>query len=259
MPKGGGVTQKPLGAGSNIYETSANNMTNATNIAGDISRTTLPSTAPGSIQSGMQTYNNPYTSQVINRTRNDINFQRDQALAAVRGDANAAGAFGGSRHGLVEGQVHGEASDAFAREAAGLRRQGFMDRAGLANQDIVNQQKHYNDVASRGVAIGDLMKGLSGQAFEQGSALTGQQMVAGQQVQQQNQKLMDLVQSMFGAYADAPANALNNRISTVGMNPLSGVGTSTSQTSKSLGPADYMVAALGGLGNALQMSYTFGG
>lgn len=97
---------------------------------------------PNSIASGMWRYQNPYENQVVNRVISDVDRQRRIAQNQNAGDAAAAGAFGGSRHGLVEAETNRNAFDITASEAARLRRAGFDTAAGLSAQDIQNLQQN---------------------------------------------------------------------------------------------------------------------
>ena len=51
---------------------------------------------------------NPYTSEVIDRTQQDIERQRQLASQQLGARATQAGAFGGSRQGVAEGVLAGE-------------------------------------------------------------------------------------------------------------------------------------------------------
>lgn len=90
------------------------------------------------IHSQMSKYYNPYTSEVINNASSDINRMLKTQLGNVGASADAAGAFGGARHGLVEAETNRAAMDTLANTSAGLRSNMFNTAAGLAGQDISN-------------------------------------------------------------------------------------------------------------------------
>jgi hypothetical protein len=78
---------------------------------------------------------NPYQSQVIDA--NNKNWQKINAntVNQTNDAATAAGAFGGSRHGVAEGVALSENNDKQAAQDAGLMQTGFestMNRAGQA-------------------------------------------------------------------------------------------------------------------------------
>ena len=74
---------------------------------------------------------NPYTSEVIDATMANLGRARDESLAAARARAAAGGSFGGSRGAVMEGMIHRDFGDTFARTAADLRRSGFDTAANL--------------------------------------------------------------------------------------------------------------------------------
>ena len=77
---------------------------------------------------------NPYTSAVIDQSLADL--QRASDIAALREDAQAAqaGAFGGSRAGIVQAERDRNLLDAQARIAAQLRQQGYGQALQQAQQ-----------------------------------------------------------------------------------------------------------------------------
>jgi len=84
----------------------------------------------GSIMDGMGQYANPYEDQVVQRSMMDIARQNQIQQQGNRAGAAASGAFGGSRHGVVEALTNEASQRTMADTSAGLRRQGFMDAAG---------------------------------------------------------------------------------------------------------------------------------
>jgi hypothetical protein len=84
---------------------------------------------------GMQQYMDPYTNQVIDATTSDIQRAGAEQQVGIEAAAAKAGAFGGSRHGLVEAENLRNINQEIARTSAGLRSQGFQTAAGLSMQD----------------------------------------------------------------------------------------------------------------------------
>lgn len=70
-------------------------------------------------------YYNPYEQQVVDQTQQDIEHQRQMAVNNVGDQANAAHAFGGSRHGVAEGITNGEFGRIGGLLTAQLRNQGY--------------------------------------------------------------------------------------------------------------------------------------
>ncbi len=99
-------------------------------------------------------YMNPYTSEVIERTAQDIGRQQERALNQLGAQATAARAFGGSRQALAEGEAAAGFGRTFADIAAQQRQAGFTQaqqagqfdiqqrmQAGLANQQATQQAR----------------------------------------------------------------------------------------------------------------------
>ena len=110
-------------------------------------------------------YMNPYTQQVVDTTQADIERQRQMAINNMGAQAQAAGAFGGSRHGVAEAQTNAEYGRVAANALAPLRMQGYQnamtDRSqrlgaasqlgGLANQAFNTGRTINQDLAAQGL------------------------------------------------------------------------------------------------------------
>jgi hypothetical protein len=77
---------------------------------------------------------NPYMSEVVGAVQGDFDRMRERSLNAVGGDATAAGAFGGSRHGIAEGTALGEIAQREGQTLAGLRAGGWSEALQAAMQ-----------------------------------------------------------------------------------------------------------------------------
>jgi hypothetical protein len=91
-------------------------------------------------------YLNPYTNQVVDASLADLENQRAVQYNGLASQAQAAGAFGGSRFGVAQGQFEADALRNKSLLAAQLRNQGFETAAGLASADVdrLNQAKYAN-------------------------------------------------------------------------------------------------------------------
>jgi hypothetical protein len=78
----------------------------------------------------------PYTQEVIDRTTADIMRQQEAAQNRLGAQASAAGAFGGSRHGVAEGTLAGEYGRMAGDVAAQQRQQAFTNAQAAAQYDI---------------------------------------------------------------------------------------------------------------------------
>lgn len=81
-------------------------------------------------------YMNPFQSEVIDRTLGDLNRARMMQQEQTGDAAARAGAYGGSRQGVLEAETNRAFFDRAGNVAAGLRSQGFDTAAGLAGQDL---------------------------------------------------------------------------------------------------------------------------
>jgi hypothetical protein len=80
----------------------------------------------------IQAQMNPYDQAVVDTTQADLERQRQMAVDATGDAAAAAGAFGGSRHGVAEAQTNDAALRTSAGILAQLRQQGFTQAQGVA-------------------------------------------------------------------------------------------------------------------------------
>ena len=92
-------------------------------------------------QADIDRFFNPYTDQVVDTSLADIDRARQMQANQAAAQAQAAGAFGGSRGALMEAEIGRNALDQAARTAGDLRRQGFTQAAQLAQQDVGRRQQ----------------------------------------------------------------------------------------------------------------------
>lgn len=151
----------------------------------------LASFAPSSLSSAdLGAYMSPYTQEVIDRGQMDIERQRQMASNTLGAQATAAGAFGGSRQGVAEGVLAGEAARAAADLSATQRQQAYDQALKAAQFDIGGelagagvQAQAANDLASLS------LQGLGAQmtAAEQQRALEQAQLQSDYAMFQQEQ------------------------------------------------------------------------
>lgn len=127
-------------------------------------------------------YFNPYESQVVQQSLSDLERQRliQQNLGGAQ--AQAAGAFGGSRQGIAEAETNRAFAEQAARTASGLRQAGFTQAQQAAQQDIATR----------------MQAGLANQATGLQAATTTANL--GQQAQLANQAAANQA-AQFGAQA----------------------------------------------------------
>lgn len=195
------------------------------------------------VAAGMNAYRNPYTQQVTNRAINDIGRTTAMQQEVNRASAANAGAFGGSRHGLVEAETNAAAQRNIGDLSANLNLQGFNTAAGLAQNDITNRMTGgANAVAGAGV-----LGNLATSGFNMGNTLQNQQWQQGLVAQQMQQQQLNDAQQQFYGFANSPLNYLNMMGSALSGSPLSGNTTQTSQYTPGLGDYLSFVMGLGSL------------
>jgi len=104
-------------------------------------------------------YTNPYQSEVIDTTLDALDRQRQIQQQQNAAGATQAGAFGGSRHGVVEAETNRAYADQAARTAALLNSQGFDTAAGL-------QQADADRAMSAGLANQGVDQAITSQALD---------------------------------------------------------------------------------------------
>lgn len=84
----------------------------------------------------LDSYMNPYESQVVDQSLADIDRARQMMGNQANAQATAAGAFGGSRQALMQAENNRNFLDQSARTASGLRQAGYQNAQNMAMQDI---------------------------------------------------------------------------------------------------------------------------
>lgn len=168
--------------GDNIFGTAMNAQNTAVNTYGNMA------------QSSYLDYMNPYIDDVIDRTRTDMEQSRQMAMNSLGQEANAAGAFGGSRQGIQNALLSSEYDKNFGDIAAKARMQGF-DRA---NQFAQNAQ-------STGASG---LTGLGSQMFGQGLTGMREQQRLSDSVRRDEQQLLDAARAETLSKLGYPEEAL---------------------------------------------------
>ena len=122
----------------------------------------------------MAQYMNPYTDQVIAENENDILRGANMGLDMLGAQAQAAGGFGGSRHGIAMGEMGRGTAEALAKSSAGLRQAGFQNAQQMAGQDIANNFQ--SQMANQQGGQFDVNTNMQGQLANQGANLQASQL-----------------------------------------------------------------------------------
>jgi hypothetical protein len=189
------------------------------------------------IAAGMGTYQNPFTQSVIDRAMADVGRTTAMQQEANKAAAARAGAFGGSRQGLVEAETNAAAQRTLGDLSANLNMQGFNTAAQLAGQDISNRMAGASGALSGAGALANI--GTSG--FNMGNTIQNQQWQQGMADRLMRQQVIDDARSQFGGFASSPQNYAGLLAQVLGGSPLNNAGTSTTTTQPGL------LGLLGGL------------
>jgi hypothetical protein len=172
-------------------------------------------------------YQNQYTDEVIDTTLYDMERQRLMAMNDIAGAAQSGGAFGNSRHALLEAETNRAFADEFGQISAQLRDQGFtnsqqafMDDSALQQQgDVYNQAAGFQNAGLQ-QNNAQLLAGLSGQQLDQGFLRGQAQLDVGSQQQQREQELLNNTYWEFLGEQEKPDRDLQRLTSTFSGAPI---------------------------------------
>jgi hypothetical protein len=201
---------------------------------------------PGQLSStNLSPYMNPYTDNVIKANEADILRGANIGLGQLGAQAQAANAFGGSRHGVAMGEMGRGVAQQLAQSSAGLRQAGFQNAQQMAQQDIANsmtgqlanQQAGLTGNQQR-LGAANQLANISNLGFGMGQTVSNNLALQGAQQQAMQQALMDAAKQQYQGYANQPATSLGYVNSALGATP---VPQSQNQvTSKQPGLFDYL-------------------
>ena len=176
-------------------------------------------TAPS--QAGLQDYTNPYESQVVQQSLDDLERSRLMAQNVGGAQASAANAFGGSRQGIAEAETNRAFADQAARTASGLRQTGYQNAQAMERQaQMQNQQAGLSGEQQR-MAAGQQLGSLSNLGFGMGQTIQSRMDQQGAMQQALNQQLINAGKQQYAGYTGAPAQSLQYLLQAVGGAPAS--------------------------------------
>ena len=132
---------RATGQVGNVFDQANANMLNAQRMFGQ--RMYAPQvtaqqvTADRFPDANINEYMNPFTGAVTNTTMDELERQRQIAMNGT--NASASGAFGGSRHGVMQAETNRGFGDVAARTVAGLTSDAYNNAQGAVFQDIGNK------------------------------------------------------------------------------------------------------------------------
>lgn len=144
---------------------------------------------------------NPYNQQVVDTTLRDVGNASAIAMNNLDAQAQQAGAFGGSRHGI-----------AMAELGKGYQQQA-LDKVGALRQQGYGQAMNNAFNAAQG------LQNVGNQAFNMGNTLQQNQMAQGAMQQQMMQNLINMGKKQYAGFTGQPQQNLNTMLSTVSAQP----------------------------------------
>ena len=192
---------------------------------------------PGQLATtNLDPYMNPYQQNVIDKSIADINRQGSQMQNTLGAQASAANAFGGSRHGIAEGELGRNILQSVADTTTGLNQQGFTQAQGAAQTDIANQMQG----AQHNLNAAGQLGSLSNLGFGMGQTVSNNLAQQGALQQGTNQALIDAIKGQFGGYSGAGAEGLGWLSQALGATTVPQTQTDTKQP----GLFDYLTLAM---------------
>lgn len=191
-------------------------------------------------------YQDPFTEQVVRANEADILRGATMGLDMLGAQAQAAGAYGGSRQAVTEAEYGRNIADQIAQSSAGLRSQGFQNAQQMALADIQNkfaadQFNVQSDLqgAQQKLGAGAQLADISNLGFGMGQQVQQNLEAQGAQQQALQQALYDAAQQKFGTYAGAPAQSIGYVSQALGATPTPMTTTATRKP----GLFDYLTLA----------------
>ena len=191
-------------------------------------------------------YQNPYESQVVQQTMSDLDRARQIQQMEQGAKMTAAGAFGGSRHGIAQAESNRAFYDRAGALAGQMRQQGFQNAQQMAQQDLqrqmqaslANQQVDLAGQQQRMQAASQLGR-LGQQGFDMGRTIQSDIAKQGAMQQLMEQQLIDAGKQQFAGYTGAPASSIGYLSQALGASTI----PQSQQTRRDVGLFDYLTLA----------------
>jgi len=197
---------------------------------------------PQQVQAGqvantnLQQYQNPYTQQVIDTQAQDVLRNAQLGLNQLGAQAQRAGAFGGSRHGVAMGEIGRGVAQTLGQQSAQLRQAGFQNAQQMAQQDIAsrmqadlaNQQAGLSGAQMR-LGASAQMGDLSNLGFGMGQTINQNMMQQGAMQRALNQQLIDVAQQRYAERMGLPQQTIGYVSQALGASPIPQSQTTTKQ------------------------------
>jgi hypothetical protein len=238
------------GGGPNVFQQANRSLTGAVRGTREAMNYNPMQITPNTLAGqNLNPYMNPFQQQVTDQTMRQLGQQQAGAINNLDAAASAAGAFGGSRHGVALGETNRGYADAQAQTLAGLNSANFQQAQQGATFDVNNRNQAQQFNSNQGLAGQNLNLAAAGQlgnlsnlGFGQGMQINNQQAQQGAQQQALQQMLMNQAMQQFGGFTGAPAQSVAQLLGGVGGVPYGTTGTN--RTTNQPGLFDYLSLGL---------------
>lgn len=170
-------------------------------------------------QQAIQGYMNPYESQVVEQSLADIERSRQMAQNVGGAQATAAGAFGGSRHGIAQAETDRAFAEQAARTASGLRQAGYGQALGLEQQAQLANQAAQLAGAQQRLGAGAQLADIAGTGFGMGRTIQQDMLSQGSMQQALQQAVINAARDQFEGYTGSPTASLQPMLAALGVSP----------------------------------------
>ena len=195
-------------------------------------------------------YMNPYDDAVVKANEADILRGANIGMGQLQGQAQAANAYGGSRHGVAMGEIGRDTLNQLAQSSAGLRQAGFQNAQQMAQADIntnlqsqlANQQADLSGAGQRLGAANQLGQ-IANLGFGMGQTVNNNMMAQGAMQQALQQNVLDAAANKYQGYVQHPAQGLAYLNAALGVTPTT---PQTTTTTKQPGLFDYLTLGASG-------------
>lgn len=210
----------------------------------------------GSALDNLGAYMNPYLQNVAGGVLSNLDRSRQLAQQGTSAQAAAAGAYGGSRHGVADAETNRNFFDVAGQQLNNIFSQGYNAATGLATSDLARQLQAQQLNQSAGLTGQQLNLGaanqLAGLSDQQRQQLFGNAAMlegVGAQQQAMEQAQLDQAQAQWREAQNYPRQQVEFLSGITGNMPSLG-GTTTAPVSRNVGA--------GALGGALAGAQLFG-
>lgn len=211
----------------------ANNNTDAfdmsASLLGDASKAAQGFLGEGGSLSNINSYIDPYYQQVLDRVLGRMGTNFNQQLNSIGDSAEAAGAFGGGRHGVVEGVARGEYNRNVGDVSATLNSEAFNNAADRAYRDKVTGMQG--------------LTGLGGSYFDIGNTIMNNQQAQGTMEQELLQSILNAGNQDLSTLLSNPMRLIDIYNALLSTDPRNNAGSASASETYNPGMFDYLSLA----------------